>query len=113
MLPENNTEMPFYLWGEHQMFARGGVAENRSLNFFIDSGIVSLHPDDTGGIRQAALKSSPSNFRNWGFDPNEVSKGVFESPTPFKMLLYQLNAALKRMPAKIILRYMRASCLIS
>ncbi|MFC2004742.1 retropepsin-like aspartic protease [Chloroflexota bacterium] len=94
MLPVNKTEMPFYLWGEHYMFARGGVAENHSLNFFIDSGIVSLHPADKGGIRQAAFKSSPSNFRNWGFDLNEVSKGVFESPLSLSLGSLEQNALL-------------------
>jgi len=32
-------------YAEAGEFARGAVGENRGLNFFIDSGLVSLHPE--------------------------------------------------------------------
>lgn len=67
------------------MFARGGVGEHRDLNFFIDSGLVSLHPDGKGGLRQAAFWSSRSNYERWGLDPVEVRKEVFESPLPLSL----------------------------
>ena len=85
MLPENGVEIPFYIWGDHYMFARGGVGEHRDLNFFIDSGLVSLHPDGRGGLRQAAFWSSRSNYEKWGLDPDEVRKEVFESPLPLSL----------------------------
>lgn len=85
MLPENRVQIPFYMWGDHYMFARGGVGEHRNLNFFIDSGLVSLHPDGKGAMRQASFLSSTNNFEEWGLNPDEVRKGVFESPFPLSL----------------------------
>ncbi|MFQ5817998.1 MAG: hypothetical protein ACE5H2_08615, partial [Terriglobia bacterium] len=66
-------------WGDHYMFARGAVGEYRGLNFFIDSGLVSLHADGSGGLHQAAFTTSAEDFIGWGFDAGEVDKRVFEA----------------------------------
>jgi len=81
MLPEDKVKIPFYMAGDHYMFVRGGVGEHRDLNFFIDSGLVSLHPGK-GGIRQAAFTAPPNSFIKWGFKPEEVEKKVFDSHLP-------------------------------
>lgn len=79
MLPGDRVEVPFYMWGDHYMFARGGVGDHRGLNFFIDSGLVSLHPDESGGLRQAAFTTSAEDFVGWGVDSEEVGARVFEA----------------------------------
>lgn len=67
------------------MLARGGVGEHRNLNFFIDSGLVSLHPDGKSGMRQASFWSSMANYKKWGLNPNDVREGVLESPVPLSL----------------------------
>ena len=80
MLEGSRIEVPFYMWGDHYMFARGAMGDNKGLNFFIDSGLVSLHPNDQGGLRQAAFSSSKEKYMAWGFSEEIVDKKVFESP---------------------------------
>ena len=65
--------MPFYMWGDHYMFARGSVGEHTDLNFFIDSGLVSVHPGENGGAVQAAFTTTSRKFREWGV-PDDVSQ---------------------------------------
>lgn len=84
MLPADEVKIPFYMAGDHYMFVRGGVGEHRDLNFFIDSGLVSLHPGK-GGIRQAAFTAPPNSFTKWGFKPEEVEKRVFDSHLPLSL----------------------------
>lgn len=81
MLPADQVKIPFYMAGDHYMFVRGGVGEHRDLNFFIDSGLVSLHPGQ-GGLRQAAFTAPPNSFIKWGFKPEEVKKRVVDSHLP-------------------------------
>jgi hypothetical protein len=76
---KDSVEIPFYLWGDHYMFARGGVGGNRKLNFFIDSGLVSIHPDRN--FRQAAFTTPKGNYEKWGVDSTKV-KSVFELSLP-------------------------------
>jgi hypothetical protein len=79
MLPADRVEVPFYMWGDHYMFARGSMGEHERLNFFIDSGLVSLHPDGNGGLRQAAFTAPRGSFLEWGFEEEKVGERVFES----------------------------------
>jgi hypothetical protein len=81
----SGVSVPFYLWGEHSMFARGGAAGRRDLNFFVDSGLVALHPDGKGGQRQASFTSSRRRFKTWGIRDAEIQKGFFESPHPLTL----------------------------
>jgi hypothetical protein len=81
MLPTDQVNIPFFMGGDHYMFVRGGVGKRRDLNFFIDSGLVSLHPGKEG-IRQAAFTAPPNLFIKWGFKPEEVEKKVFDSHLP-------------------------------
>lgn len=79
MLPADRVEIPFYMWSDHYMFARGSMGERRRLSFFIDSGLVSLHPDGNGVVRQAAFTAPKGSFLEWGFEDEKVQEGVFES----------------------------------
>ncbi len=65
------------------MIVRGAIGENKGLNFFIDSGLVSLHPNDEGDLRQAAFSSSMKKYIKWGFNEELVDKKVFESPMSY------------------------------
>ncbi|MCH8332826.1 retroviral-like aspartic protease family protein [Candidatus Sumerlaeota bacterium] len=79
MLPQNRTEMPFYMWGDHYMFARGSLGDHSGLNFFVDSGLVLLSPDGKGGMRQASFTTSKEKLAAWGFTPEQVDNRTFES----------------------------------
>lgn len=83
-LPGERSEVPFYLWGDHYMFARGSLG-GRPLSFFVDSGLVSLHPDGEGGLRQAAFMGSTANFAEWGYEPELLAKRVFPLREPLAL----------------------------
>jgi predicted aspartyl protease len=85
LLPVEGVNVPFHLWGSHQMFARGGLGARNDLNWFVDSGLVSLHPDGIGGIRQASFTSSKRRFNQWGISGLEIRRGYFESPAPLRL----------------------------
>lgn len=68
--------VPFRLLGDHYMVAEGGIASQQNLAFFIDSGLVSLHEDESGTVRQAAFIAAKDDFVNWGVDlSNKLSSG--------------------------------------
>ncbi|WP_147268236.1 retropepsin-like aspartic protease [Spongiactinospora rosea] len=79
------TELPFYLWGDHYMFARGGFGPRRDLNFFIDTGLAYLTQDDGGPLRQAALWSTTTNYRSWGVPSTLARPPHFSSPLPLSL----------------------------
>jgi len=85
MLPAKRVEVPFYMWGDHYMFARGGYGKHKDLNFFIDSGLVYLGVDSQGIMRQACFETTPEFYQSWGVDPNESKKKNFESPLPISL----------------------------
>jgi hypothetical protein len=85
LLPGEAVSVPFQLWGDHYMFARGGLGARRDLNFFVDSGLVSMHPDGRGGVRQASFTSSKGRFKQWGVPAADVGRGYFESPDPLML----------------------------
>lgn len=81
-LPQESVRVPFYLWSDHFMFARGSLGAQRDLNFFIDSGLVAIQPDADGQPRQAAFTTSASKLRAWGVPPDLIKRGFFEAPHP-------------------------------
>lgn len=82
MLPREEISMPFYLWSDHYMFARGSLDERRDLTMFVDSGLVMLESDERGGMRQASFTSSTRRLKEWGIPDAEIKKGFFRSPVP-------------------------------
>ncbi len=65
-------KMPFYMWGNHYMFARGGFGGQTELNFFIDTGLVHL----TSDLRQSAIIIADEDLTEWGYEyPKE---GIFD-----------------------------------
>ncbi|MGF1582070.1 MAG: retropepsin-like aspartic protease [Gemmataceae bacterium] len=80
------VEVPFYLWDDHYMFARGGLSNAKSLNFFVDSGLVSLHFDTKSGkVRQAAFWGTTSLYESCGVPKELLEKKVFELPLPLSL----------------------------
>ncbi|MER5422214.1 retropepsin-like aspartic protease [Streptosporangium roseum] len=79
------SEIPFYLWGDHYMFARGGFGSRRDLNFFIDSGLVYLAEDGDGPPRQACLWSTAREYRSWGVPRRLARPPHFASPSPVSL----------------------------
>jgi len=67
------------------MFARGAIGDRGGLNFFLDSGPVSLHPSEGGGIRQAAAMADPRSWVRLGIDAAEVQKEAFELGRPIRL----------------------------
>jgi hypothetical protein len=84
MLGDDRVELPFYMWGDHYMFARGGFGEDKELNFFIDSGLVSL-AQGTGGLRQACFVATADQYKEWGVDTESTAKVHFETTLPISL----------------------------
>jgi len=68
--------VPFYLWGDHYMFAKGRFSEFENLNFFFDSGLVALHSDD-GNLKQASFTASYESLLRWGFSEKDLVASRF------------------------------------
>jgi hypothetical protein len=64
--PAVGHRIPFFLWGDHYMFARGGFGARKDLNFFIDSGLVYVIEENGGPARQACLYTTARHYRRWG-----------------------------------------------
>jgi hypothetical protein len=85
MLPTHDSTVPFHLWGDHFMFARGGLGARRGLNFFVDSGLTYVVPDGSGGSRQASFATSKKRLKQWGISAADIRQGHFESPAPLTL----------------------------
>ena len=85
MLAGDRSEIPFYLWGDHFMFARGSVGDERDLNFFIDSGLFFAIADEGGAVRRGSLLAAPDECRRWGMSAAEAEKGYFECRSPISL----------------------------
>lgn len=63
--------LPFFMWGDHYMFARGGLDSKRDLTYFIDSGSVFV---DTTGI-QSAISVRRSLLVDLGYSMQSDPRG--------------------------------------
>jgi Aspartyl protease len=74
------TEVPFLLFGDHSLIARGGFGNRSDLNFIVDSGFAY----EIDG-RQASMWARLGDYRAWGA-PKAVADGRhFESPVPITL----------------------------
>ena len=61
-VPGDATEVPFYLWDDHFMFAGGAVGAYEGMTWFVDSGLVVV---DLDGV-QAGLRADTETLLSWG-----------------------------------------------
>ncbi|SQD96446.1 conserved hypothetical protein [Parafrankia sp. Ea1.12] len=76
------ARFPFYLWGDHYMFARGGFGTRQDLNFFIDSGLAYVIQEEDSQPRQACLYTTARHYRSWGIPRARAAGPHFEADQP-------------------------------
>lgn len=80
------TRIPFFLWGDHYMFARGGFGTRRDLSFFVDSGLAYVvREDDAAPARQASLYVTRRQSRSWGVDRRRASAPHWYAEEPIHL----------------------------
>lgn len=80
------ARIPFYLWSDHYMFARGGFGTRQDLNYFIDSGLAYVVQDDDGSPpRQACLYATARQYRSWGVPPARAAGPHFDANAPVSL----------------------------
>jgi hypothetical protein len=84
LIPARAAVVPFYLWGDHFMFARGGFGADRDRNFFVDNGLVFAVPGE-GGPRQASFAASKRQLKRLGLGGADRRRGYLESPLPLAL----------------------------
>jgi len=85
LLGAKRVEVPFYLWSDRFMFARGSIGEEKNLNFFVDSGLFFVVPEESGNLHRGSLLSSKENCLRWGMKPEEAKRASFERPLPISL----------------------------
>jgi hypothetical protein len=76
MLYSKHYSIPFYMWGNHYMFAKGHFSTNDSLNFFFDSGLVAIG-NFNGELKQASFTASKESMLKWGYKSEELVENTF------------------------------------
>jgi predicted aspartyl protease len=66
----NCIRVPFLMWADHFMIAKGSFGPRKNLNYFIDSGLVSVAP----GGRQSAIKVATEDLKQWNVPFKEDEK---------------------------------------
>lgn len=89
LLPQNQKIVPFYLWSDHYMIAKGKFADHDSLNLFFDSGLIAITVID-GKPVQASFTSSREKLLQWGFDESKMNQATF-FPTAYALEVGGLN----------------------
>jgi hypothetical protein len=75
------TEVPFLLWSDHFILARGGADDRGGLMFFVDSGLVAAAPD---GV-QAGLLASQTEAAAWAGLAGATPGAIAEIPLPISL----------------------------
>ncbi len=83
--PPDGIRVPFSLWGDHFMFARGGYGHRRDLTFFVDSGLVHVLEDEDGTARQAAMLATRSQYRSWGIPAADLAATHLKAAHPLRL----------------------------
>ena len=89
MLSDSNVKVPFFLWDDHFMIAKGKFANNDNINLFFDSGLIFIQEVD-GKPVQASFTASKSSLLKWGFDKN-ILKGDGFIPTEHSLSVKSLS----------------------
>jgi tetratricopeptide (TPR) repeat protein len=88
LLPKKQEILPFYMWSDHYMFAKGSFNKIDNLNFFFDSGLVAL-TDINGKITQAPFTASKKKLISWGFGESKLNNSTF-FPTEYPLAVKNL-----------------------
>lgn len=72
------VEVPFLLWGDHFILARGGANARRDLTFFVDSGLVAVDGDGA----QAGLLISQAEAAEWAGITDPAAAGSIVQLAP-------------------------------
>ncbi|MGW0802424.1 retropepsin-like aspartic protease [Nonomuraea sp. NPDC002799] len=83
--PLDGVRVPFSLWGDHYMLARGGYGLRRDLTFFVDSGLVHVLEDEDGTLRQAAVLATRSQYRSWGIPRADLAATHLKAAGPLSL----------------------------
>lgn len=88
LLSPNSINVPFFLWSDHYMTAKGKFGSNDGLNLFFDSGLIALTQID-GKVVQASFTASLESLIKWGFDKTNLNSSCF-IPTDFSLSINNL-----------------------
>lgn len=69
-------KVPFYVWGDHYMFAHGRLGDHERLVLFVDSGLVAITTQQ-GRPEQAGFTASRESFRLLGIPLKKTTKPQF------------------------------------
>jgi len=83
LLPKKRETLPFYMWADHYMFAKGSFNKISGLNFFFDSGLVALMTVE-GQLKQAPFTVSGEKLISWGFAESKLDTSTF-FPTEYPL----------------------------
>jgi hypothetical protein len=76
LLPKERRTLPFSMWGDHYMFAKGSLGVHEELSLFFDSGLVAITVVD-GKPVQAPFTASRQTLIPWGFDESRLAEKGF------------------------------------
>ncbi len=80
MLPKEEKALPFFLWSDHYLFAKGSFAGHQDLTFFFDCGLVAVTMINNN-IKQASFTAARESLIKWGFDTTTMGKTTFLQTT--------------------------------
>jgi len=89
MLSSVQKTIPFFLWGDHYMIAKGSFAGRDSLNLFFDSGLIAM-TEINGSLAQAPFTASRESLLEWGFDGSAMNQNAFY-PTEYSIEIAGLS----------------------
>lgn len=71
LLGSSKRRIPFLLWSDHFILAKGSAGKNNNLIYFVDSGLVSVDSDGT----QAGLLLPKSEAAKWSGNADQSPEG--------------------------------------
>ena len=89
ILSHSDVKVPFFLWEDHFMIAKGKLADNDNINLFFDSGLIFIQEVDEK-LEQASFTASKTSLLKWGFDKNILKVDGF-IPTEHSLSVKSLS----------------------
>lgn len=89
LLPPRRKTLPFYMWDDHYMFAKGSFAGQDDLTLFFDSGLVAV-AEINGTLTQAAVMASKERLLQWGINRKHLKQSNVV-PTEYSLTVAGLS----------------------